>query len=82
MKLSELIIPAAIVPQLQHSDRDGAIEELINALIASRAVTKSLRGDLIKLIIDREKKGSTGFGKGVAVPHVKHAKIKGFLFYQ
>ena len=79
MKLSELIIPAAIVPQLQHSDRDGAIEELINALIASRAVTKSLRGDLIKLIIDREKKGSTGFGKGVAVPHVKHAKIKGMV---
>jgi mannitol/fructose-specific phosphotransferase system IIA component (Ntr-type) len=28
------------------------------------------------MIIDREKHGSTGFGKGVAVPHVKHEKIK------
>ena len=79
MKLSELIIPSAIVPQLEHTDRDGAIEELIDALIASRAVTKSLRGDLIKQIIDRENKGSTGFGKGVAVPHIKHAKIKGMV---
>ncbi len=77
MKLNDLIIPTAIVPQLEHTDRDSAIEELIDALIASRSVSKALRGDLIKLIIDREKKGSTGFGKGVAVPHVKHAKIKG-----
>jgi mannitol/fructose-specific phosphotransferase system IIA component (Ntr-type) len=31
---------------------------------------------VVKAIIDREKHGSTGFGKGVAVPHVKHPAIK------
>ena len=43
--------------------------------IANRYRSKNLRDDLIKQIIDREKHGSTGFGKGVAVPHVKHEKI-------
>ena len=34
-----------------------------------------LRDDFIKAIVKREKRGSTGFGHGVAVPHVKHAAI-------
>jgi mannitol/fructose-specific phosphotransferase system IIA component (Ntr-type) len=29
-----------------------------------------------KAVILRENQGSTGFGKGVAVPHVKHPKVK------
>ena len=42
-------------------------------LVAEDSITSRM---LIKSILDREKKGSTGFGKGVAVPHVKHDKIK------
>lgn len=76
MKLSDFVVPDAIVPQLKSGQRDDAVRELIDSLIAANIITKSLRDDLIKLIIDREEKGSTGFGKGVAVPHVKHPKIK------
>ena len=79
MKLSELISRNAIVPQLNNVQRDGAISELIDALIAGGVVGKSLRDELIAKIVDREKRGSTGFGKGVAVPHVKHEKIKGMV---
>jgi len=32
--------------------------------------------EVVAALIKREQNGSTGFGKGVAVPHVKHAKIK------
>jgi len=52
------------------------ITELVDGLIGAGAAPKNLRDTLIKQIIDREKHGSTGFGKGVAVPHVKHEKIK------
>ena len=76
MKLSDFVIRDAVIPQLKSTRRDDAVRELIDALIAANAVSKTLREDLIKLIIDREEKGSTGFGKGVAVPHVKHPKIK------
>lgn len=76
MKLSDFVVSDAIVPQLQATGRDEAVAELVDALIASKAVAKNLREELIKEVLQREKKGSTGFGKGVAVPHVKHDKIK------
>ena len=75
MKLGDFIQSQALVPQLTATKRDDVIAELVDALIAAGAVSKNLRDDLIKQIIDREKHGSTGFGKGVAVPHVKHEKI-------
>jgi len=32
--------------------------------------------EVVTALIKREQNGSTGFGKGVAVPHAKHAKVK------
>ena len=76
MKLQDFVEPQAIVPELTSTERDEVIAELVDSLVASGAAPKSLRDGLITEIIAREKKGSTGFGKGVAVPHVKHDKIK------
>lgn len=76
MKLLEFIVAEAIVPQLKSTERDDVIRELVDALVAAGAAPKPLRDELVKTILDREKQGSTGFGKGVAVPHVKHDKIK------
>lgn len=76
MKLDDFVLPEAIVPQLAATDRDGVIRELIDALVATGTCTKALGDGLVEQIIEREKHGSTGFGKGVAVPHVKHDKIK------
>ena len=76
MKLMDFVVPAAIVPQMTATNRDEVIRELIDALVAAMAIPRTLRDEMIKLIIDREQCGSTGFGKGVAVPHIKHQKIK------
>lgn len=75
MKLSDFIVTDALVPQLQATDRDAVINELVDALVEAGAADAGIRDELVKHILDREKKGSTGFGKGVAVPHVKHEKI-------
>ncbi|MEM6392661.1 MAG: PTS sugar transporter subunit IIA [Planctomycetota bacterium] len=75
MKLSDFVAPEAIVPELSATTRDDAVAELIDALVAADRVPADLRDDLIQHILDREKQGSTGFGKGVAVPHVKHDKV-------
>lgn len=76
MKLTELVNPDAIVADLKAAERDDAVAELIDGLVTADAVPADARDDLIKAIVDREKHGSTGFGKGVAVPHVKHASVK------
>ena len=77
MKLSDFIVSEAIIPQLEATERDAAINELVDSVIKAGVADAGIRAELIKAILEREKKGSTGFGKGVAVPHVKHKKIKG-----
>lgn len=76
MRLSELIQASAIVPELQASDRNGVIRELIKSLADQGAVDAEHVETIARATIARENQGSTGFGKGVAVPHVKHQCIK------
>ncbi len=76
MKLLDFVLPDALISDLKATDRDDVITELVDAAVAAKGIPKNLRDTLIKEIIGREKHGSTGFGKGVAVPHVKHEKIK------
>jgi mannitol/fructose-specific phosphotransferase system IIA component (Ntr-type) len=79
MKLREFIVTEAITPDLQATDRDGVIRELVTALAQAGAVPKDAVDDIVAAVLKREQNGSTGFGKGVAVPHVKHPKVKGMV---
>lgn len=75
MKLTEIVVSEAILPDLSASSRDDAIGEIVDALVAAGALSPELKDEFVKAIIKREKRGSTGFGHGVAVPHVKHTAI-------
>src|SRR4051812_21383418 len=76
MKLNEFIVTDAIIADLKASDRDGALRELVTALAGAGALPAASVDEVVAALIKREQNGSTGFGKGVAVPHVKHAKVK------
>ena len=72
----DLVVNNAIIPELTSTKRDEVISEMVDSLVASGCVSEDHREEFSKAIIRRENKGSTGFGHGVAVPHVKHADIK------
>lgn len=76
MKLKEFIVNEAIVPDLKATDRDGAIRELVESLAQAGGLPEAAVDEIVAALIKREQNGSTGFGKGVAVPHAKHAKVK------
>jgi mannitol/fructose-specific phosphotransferase system IIA component (Ntr-type) len=76
MKFSEFVVRDAIVADLQSHDRDGVLRELVGALARAGELPETSVDEVVEALIKREKNGSTGFGKGVAVPHVKHPKIK------
>ncbi len=67
--LARLFRPTFFLPALKSKDKEKIIEELVQPLIDSGLV-KSKR-----LVIDtlgkRETLGSTGIGKGVAIPHCR-----------
>ena len=75
MKLLEIVVKNGILPSLTAVERNKAIDEIMDALVEAGAVKAELRDEFVKSIIKREKRGSTGFGHGVAVPHVKHPAI-------
>ena len=76
MKLTDLIHKPAIITELQATDRNGVIRELVQSLADSGALSPDHVETVARAAINRERQGSTGFGKGVAVPHVKHSSIK------
>jgi len=76
MKLRDFICSEATIVNLQASERDGVIDELVVSLNNAGRLGKDKCKDVIKEIIQREKEASTGLGKGVAVPHVKHKAVK------
>ena len=76
MKLRDFIVTDSIIANLNATDRDGAIRELVSSLATAGALPQDAVDEVVAALIKREQNGSTGFGKGVAVPHVKHAKVK------
>jgi len=75
MKLIDFFAIDACIPELESSDRNGVIREMVESLAAQGAVEADATEAIARSCIARENHGSTGFGKGVAVPHVKHASI-------
>ena len=75
MKLRDIIVDKAIVPNLVATKRDEAIRELLDALVSAGKVSADMRDVFATSIIAREKKGSTGLNHGVAIPHTKSAAV-------
>ena len=76
MKFSDFIQTGAIQAELQSDEKDAVIEELVDALISSGSIEAGERDDIIKAIMKREELGSTGIGRGIAVPHTKHPSVQ------
>lgn len=75
MKLADIVCVDAIIPQLESTERNAVIVEMIQALHKHKKLGKVDPKALAKAVIKRENEASTGIGKGVAVPHVKHEAI-------
>jgi len=76
MKLSDIIVRNAIIPELNATDRNGAIEEAVASLAAAGVIPKSRTKDIIAAVLEREDQATTGIGKGVALPHAKLKCVK------
>ena len=80
MKLTEIVVQKAISPTLGVRTRDEVIGALMDLLVEAGEVSTDDRDDFVKAVIKRDNRGSTGFGNGVAVPHLKQASVKKVIF--
>ena len=69
MKLSEILEENHIISDLKARDKKGVLEELAETIVSHEpSVDKRA---LVRVLLERERLGSTGIGEGVAIPHGK-----------
>lgn len=76
MKFSDFVCFDAVIPELKAKDRNSAITELVSAMHKAGCLGRAKCQEITNAIIKRETEASTGMGKGVAVPHVKHQAVR------
>ena len=76
MKFADFVMPKAIRADLAADDKEGVIREMVQALADAGAVAAGEFDSIVKAILKREELGSTGIGRGVAVPHTKHPSVE------
>jgi PTS system fructose-specific IIA component/PTS system nitrogen regulatory IIA component len=75
MKFSDFISVSAIKADVAADEKSAVIRELVESLAASGAVLEADVEGIVGAIMKREELGSTGIGRGVAVPHTKHSSV-------
>lgn len=73
MKLSECLMEKAVVVQVSAGDKSEIFAGLVNLIEQTNGIMDT--NSLLNEVAQREKLGSTGIGKGVAIPHVHLEEI-------
>lgn len=73
MTLADLILPQAVIPSLKAKSKKHVLEEL--ATRAAKLGHLPAR-EIFEALLQRERLGSTGIGRGIAIPHCRHPSVK------
>ncbi len=76
MKFSDFVSNKSICAELKSTDKESVVSELVDSLLGAGDIKPADRDDIIKAIMKREELGSTGIGRGIAVPHTKHPSVE------
>jgi mannitol/fructose-specific phosphotransferase system IIA component (Ntr-type) len=76
MRMSDFVVRDAIVPALAASTKEGVIREMVESLRGAGQFRGADVEDIVRHIMKRELLGSTGIGRGVAIPHTKHVSVE------
>jgi mannitol/fructose-specific phosphotransferase system IIA component (Ntr-type) len=76
MRMSDFVVQGAIIPDLAATNKEGVIREMVESLRAASQFRGADTEDIVRAILKREFLGSTGIGRGVAIPHTKHSSVE------
>lgn len=79
MKLSDFIVADAVIPELSATSKEDAIREMVASLCRTGQIGADHEQTIVSAIMKREELGSTGIGRGVAVPHTKHNSVPSLI---
>ncbi len=76
MDLADLITPEAIYPSLKAKTKKQALQEMAQRASVLTGVDAR---EIFDTLLQRERLGSTGIGRGIAVPHGRLAALRKIL---
>lgn len=72
MEISELLTPRSVIAQLRVGNKKQALQEVARRAAAATGIAERRIYDVLT---ERERCGTTGIGRGVAIPHGKFAEL-------
>jgi PTS system nitrogen regulatory IIA component len=76
MKICDVLDRNSILPDLKSRNKKGILEELVVPVAEIAGVSQK---DLTKVLLERERLGSTGIGGGIGIPHGKMKNLESLV---
>ena len=76
MKILDFLYKQTILTDLESTDKKGVIDELAQPIAEVSHVNHR---EIVRVLIERERLGSTGIGGGIAIPHGKIEGIESLV---
>ncbi|HVP78003.1 MAG TPA: PTS sugar transporter subunit IIA [Thermodesulfobacteriota bacterium] len=77
MKIMDYLDEERVISDLQGKDKPSILKELSSVLVKPCQVVSV--EELLQVLLEREKLGSTGIGEGIAIPHGRLKKLRNFF---
>ena len=76
MELTDLITPDHVIARMRATSKKPALQELARR---SAEVSGLEQREIFDILLERERLGTTGIGRGIAIPHGKHDRLNGLV---
>ena len=77
MRIEDILRESCVIPDLKSDNKKGVLSELVETLKRENLIENT--ENVVNVIMEREKLGSTGIGDGVAIPHGKMKHIPNII---
>ena len=75
MKFADFVCRESVSASLDSFGKESVIREMVKSLEEGGHIKSDEYESIVGAILKREELGSTGIGRGVAVPHTKHPSV-------
>ena len=76
MRILDALKEESIISELNTTDKKGVLEKLTGPVAKASGVSQE---EMIRVLLERERLGSTGIGGGIAIPHGKLKSLESLL---
>ena len=76
MKILDVLYKEAILVDLKSNDKKGVLDELVEPIARIAGIDHE---NLVRVLMERERLGSTGIGGGIGIPHGKLKELESLV---